>query len=282
MGRTTHREAAGKWVIAPKRGCARRRTYGGRHEGHRKDQPAHVATPQRRGRFVEEGAAFAELAGPAPPRGDRARRRRRYDVIVIGAGQAGLSVGYHLAGAACASSSSTPTRASATPGATAGTRCACSRRPATTASTACRSRRRPTASRPRTRWPTTSRPTPSGSTCRSRPGSGSSGWARDGDRYLVEAGGWRLRGRPGRRRHGQLPAPADPRVRRRAGRRHRPAALGRLPQPGAAAGRAGAARRRRQLRRRDGQGAVAATTACGCRAVTPASCRSASPACSAG
>jgi len=36
-------------------------------------------------RFVEEGAAFLELS------------RSRFDVIVIGAGQAGLSVGYHLA-----------------------------------------------------------------------------------------------------------------------------------------------------------------------------------------
>ena len=43
--------------------------------------------------FIEEGTAFMELAGlrllPRP--------RERFDVIVIGAGQAGLSVGYHLA-----------------------------------------------------------------------------------------------------------------------------------------------------------------------------------------
>jgi putative flavoprotein involved in K+ transport len=42
----------------------------------------------RVGGLIEEGEAFRTL-GPGP-------RRRRYDVIVIGAGQAGLSVGYHL------------------------------------------------------------------------------------------------------------------------------------------------------------------------------------------
>jgi putative flavoprotein involved in K+ transport len=40
--------------------------------------------------LVEEGAAFEKLQA-------RAGSRRRYDVIVIGGGQAGLSVGYHLA-----------------------------------------------------------------------------------------------------------------------------------------------------------------------------------------
>lgn len=58
--------------------------------------------------LVEEGAAFAELEGlegPAP--GDAGRRaparssaggfRESFDVVVIGAGQAGLSVGYYLA-----------------------------------------------------------------------------------------------------------------------------------------------------------------------------------------
>ena len=47
-------------------------------------------------------------------------------------------------GAACRSSSWTPARASATPGASAGTRCGCSRRRASPGSTACRSRRRRT------------------------------------------------------------------------------------------------------------------------------------------
>jgi len=47
------------------------------------------------GRFVEEGSAFAELASRAVP-SDPGPRRERVDVVVIGAGQAGLSVGYHL------------------------------------------------------------------------------------------------------------------------------------------------------------------------------------------
>ena len=47
--------------------------------------------------LIEEGAAAIRLSGPGPrPAGPR---RQSFDVIVIGAGQAGLSVGYHLAGA---------------------------------------------------------------------------------------------------------------------------------------------------------------------------------------
>ena len=45
--------------------------------------------------LIEEGAASIQLAGIAHGRG--ASLRESYDVIVIGAGQAGLSVGYHLA-----------------------------------------------------------------------------------------------------------------------------------------------------------------------------------------
>jgi putative flavoprotein involved in K+ transport len=54
-------------------------------------------------RFIEEGAAYMELSGlaapkPAPTATRRApRNRERFDVIVIGAGQAGLSVGHYLA-----------------------------------------------------------------------------------------------------------------------------------------------------------------------------------------
>jgi putative flavoprotein involved in K+ transport len=55
-------------------------------------------------RFIEEGQAFMELSGLAPSDGApptvrlRAPREgQRFDVIVIGGGQAGLSVGYHLA-----------------------------------------------------------------------------------------------------------------------------------------------------------------------------------------
>lgn len=61
-------------------------------------------------RLIEEGTAFAELSGVAPlepargaamrPRSrstDASLARERFDVVVIGGGQAGLSVGYHLA-----------------------------------------------------------------------------------------------------------------------------------------------------------------------------------------
>jgi putative flavoprotein involved in K+ transport len=53
--------------------------------------------------LIEQGAAFLELSGLAPSTGRsfiprRApREREHFDVIVIGAGQAGLSVGHHLA-----------------------------------------------------------------------------------------------------------------------------------------------------------------------------------------
>jgi putative flavoprotein involved in K+ transport len=45
--------------------------------------------------LIEEGAAAMELAGLTMR--NSARRRESFDVIVIGGGQAGLSVGYHLA-----------------------------------------------------------------------------------------------------------------------------------------------------------------------------------------
>ena len=45
--------------------------------------------------LVEEGAAFAALQREA--RVPRPGRAERFDVIVIGAGQAGLSVGHYLA-----------------------------------------------------------------------------------------------------------------------------------------------------------------------------------------
>ncbi len=43
--------------------------------------------------FVEAGSTYAKLAGPPP----QTTLEGRYDVVVIGAGQSGLSVGYHLA-----------------------------------------------------------------------------------------------------------------------------------------------------------------------------------------
>ena len=52
------------------------------------------------GQLLEEGTAFAELAAFAHQREDRIRSSapagERHEVIVVGGGQAGLSVGYHL------------------------------------------------------------------------------------------------------------------------------------------------------------------------------------------
>jgi len=45
--------------------------------------------------LIEEGAAAVALT-PQKPRAAASARREEFDVIVIGAGQAGLSVGYHL------------------------------------------------------------------------------------------------------------------------------------------------------------------------------------------
>src|ERR1051326_5130503 len=49
--------------------------------------------------LLEEGEAVRRLAAARgePPLGREAAARERFDVVVIGAGQAGLSVGYHLA-----------------------------------------------------------------------------------------------------------------------------------------------------------------------------------------
>jgi putative flavoprotein involved in K+ transport len=57
-------------------------------------------TTEQAERFIEEGSAFMQLSGLVPPTSARAiapPERERFDVIVIGAGQAGLSVGHYLA-----------------------------------------------------------------------------------------------------------------------------------------------------------------------------------------
>ncbi len=87
----------------------------------------------------------------------------------------GRVIGRLLPGAAWAvlRHSRGPIPASATRGASAGTRCACSPLQNTTGSSVCRSLLHPSAFRRRTRWPTISRPTRSISICRCRRGSGS-------------------------------------------------------------------------------------------------------------
>jgi putative flavoprotein involved in K+ transport len=48
-------------------------------------------------RYLEQGEALNRICGGRPPRAGGNGPRPSYDVIVIGAGQAGLSTGYHLA-----------------------------------------------------------------------------------------------------------------------------------------------------------------------------------------
>ena len=108
----------------------------------------------------------------------------------------------------------------------------------------------PTASRPATRWPTTWRRTPSTSTCRSAPIPGSSGSTRTDDGFLLETSAGPLRAGRVIVASGVYQHAADPGVRRRPGPGDHPAAFESVPQRRSTARRAGADRRRRQLRRR--------------------------------
>jgi putative flavoprotein involved in K+ transport len=63
-----------------------------------KSQTQHSPTAKAE-RLIEEGEAFMQLSGlqSGPPPGLAASQRERFDVVVIGGGQAGLSVGHYLA-----------------------------------------------------------------------------------------------------------------------------------------------------------------------------------------
>ena len=154
----------------------------------------------------------------------------RFDTVVVGGGQAGLATGYYLArlgrpfvildaGQRIGDTwrnrwdslrlfTPAPLRRAAGHGLPAP-------RPGTTP--------------PRTRWPTTWRPTRPGSSSRSAPASGSTGSPGRGDRYLVTAGERRFEAANVVVASGAYHAPADPRLRRRAGPGHPPAPLQRLP-----------------------------------------------------
>ncbi len=54
-------------------------------------------TQSDRAQLLEEGAAFAELSRIGRDTGERTADAERHEVVVIGGGQTGLSVGYHLA-----------------------------------------------------------------------------------------------------------------------------------------------------------------------------------------
>ncbi len=92
------------------------------------------------------------------------------ETLVIGGGQSGLVDRLPpLPARPRRSRSSMPTTASATPGATGGTRSGCSRPTASTGCPACRFPGTTGGSRARTRWPTIWSPIPRGSTFLSRP-----------------------------------------------------------------------------------------------------------------
>src|SRR5688500_4488020 len=95
MGGTTHRAMPAKWGIGPKfRRLERayRPPIAARHKPGRpkEDTMFERSHDPETTRFVEPGTAFMEL------REQRSSATERFDVIVIGGGQAGLSVGYHL------------------------------------------------------------------------------------------------------------------------------------------------------------------------------------------
>ena len=139
----------------------------------------------------------------------------RVETIVVGGGQAGLSVGYHLARRGLPfvileAGDADRRRVAHALGLAAPVHARPLRRPGRDAVP----RAAPLRSRARTRWPTTSRRTRRASSCRSGPACASTALSRNGTR---------LRGRGGRRRFeadnvvvaiGELPAPARAGVRR--------------------------------------------------------------------
>ena len=203
--------------------------------------------------FLESGEAFRRLGGL-----ERPAVRERYDVIVIGGGQAGLSVGYHLQAAGPALRH--PRRAGTHRRRLAealGFAAAVHAGPARRSRRHAVSRRRRTPVRPRTRWGTIWRRTPRTSSCRS--GRGSPSIVCQARRSTSSSKRARARSRLSRwwSRCPNYQRPHIPAVRARARSQHRAAPLARLPESGAASRRRGAAGRRRQFGRRDRDGAGA-------------------------
>ena len=152
-----------------------------------------------RDNYVEEGGALMDIVGRTAVTANGAAasakigrepktQTERFDAIVIGGGQAGLSAGYHLARRGVSFVIlDARTRRWATRGGSAGTRFACSRRRGSTNSTECGFRRRQQLSRPRTRWPTIWKPMRRASRCRCKAASGSIG-CRSAAASFTEAG----------------------------------------------------------------------------------------------
>src|SRR5215212_5259073 len=84
LGRTTHSPSRRFGAIC--RSCPDLRRLGSPHQPRRLPMPLEATSVSARDTLVEEGAALTALA-TAPI---------RKSIIVIGGGQAGLSVGYHV------------------------------------------------------------------------------------------------------------------------------------------------------------------------------------------
>ena len=150
------------------------------------------------------------------------------DVLVIGGGQAGLAIGYHLTHVRTAFEIVDADERSGTRGAHAGIRCSCSRPRGTTTCRACRSRRRRTATRARMTSPTTCQAT--GQVPAAGPlGMYVTSLTRTGGGYVAQRG-CRDTGRPtGSRRDRAVPRAVRSADRGRVSTRRAPAPQRRLP-----------------------------------------------------
>ena len=193
MGRTTHGGHRRSWGFTRSGGrpsswhCAANPKRRKPHE-----RPIHRRFGEAAKGHLEEGSAFARATrGAGRTSSDQPCGNRNIPVVVIGGGQAGLSVGYHLTRAAFPFVILDANARVGDVWRKRGTRCACSRPRRSMGWTACVSRH-DAPSRPRTRWPTTSKLTPRGSSCRSaRPPRRQPDARREG--YRGEAGGQHFR-----------------------------------------------------------------------------------------
>ena len=193
----------------------------------------------------------------------------RVQVVVIGGGQAGLSVGYCLAQRGLSfvildANARDRRRLAQAMGLAASVHAGQVRR----AASGCRFPRRPSAFRPRTRWRTTSNRYAKHFNLPVRTGVKVDRVWRDGARYLVEAGDRRFEADHVVVAMATYQKPRVPEFATGARSGDRAAALQRIPEPGAAAAGRRAPRGRRQFRRGHRDRRRADRTAPGCRAAS--------------